>query len=99
MKWNAMGINRTNVADHLVEYQLDMIGRTIAEAYKTPEWYRDWTMTTAQYEKWKEYAIPLLKKVFRCNKGKAEQMFQWLNFQFGLRIDDDNQQIIEPEKL
>jgi hypothetical protein len=26
-------------------------------------------------------------------------MFQWLNFQFGLRIDDDNQQIIEPEKL
>jgi hypothetical protein len=92
-------INRTNVADHLVDYQLEMVGRTRAEAYRTHEWYSEWTMTTAQYEQWKAYSIPLLKKVFKCNKGRAEQMFSWLNLQFGLRIDDDNQQIIEPEKL
>lgn len=92
-------INRTNVADHLVQYQLDMVGKTLAEAYKDPEWYSNWTMTTEQYEKWKEYSVPLLKKVFKCNKKKAEDMFGWLNLQFGLRIDDDSQQVIESEKL
>ena len=92
-------INRTNVADHLVEYQLDMIGKTIAEAHKTPEWYSKWTMTTEQFNQLQEYAIPLLKKVFKCNKRRAESIFGWFNLQFGLRIDDDNQQITEPEKL
>ena len=28
-------INRTNIGDHLVEYQLNMVGKTIAEAIKT----------------------------------------------------------------
>lgn len=92
-------INRTNIAEHLVEYQLDMVGRSMAEAYRTPEWYSDWTMTSEQYEKLKSYAIPLLKKVFKCNRSRAEGIFGWWSLQFGLRIDDENQQIIEPEKL
>ena len=29
-----MSINRLNIAEHLVEYQLEMVGRTIAEAKK-----------------------------------------------------------------
>lgn len=92
-------INRTNVADHLVEYQLDMIGKTMSEAYKNENWYHDWTITTEQYNRFKGYAIPLLKKVFKCNKKKAEDMFGWLNLQFGLRIDDDAPLEQELEKL
>lgn len=93
-----MGINRTNVAEHLVEYQLAMVGKSMQEALMTPEWYSDWTITNEQHEKLKEYAIPLLKKVFKCNKGKAEAIFSWFDFQFGLRISDFPMDD-EPERL
>ncbi len=84
-------INRTNVGDHLVEYQLEMIGKTIAEAYKTDQWFSVWTMTEEQHTKLKEYAIPLLKKVFKCNKKRAEGIFGWFDLQFGLRIAPENE--------
>lgn len=81
-------INRTNVANHLLEYQLAMIGKTIQEAKKDDMWYFNWTLTQAQYEEFKKYAIPLLKKVFKFNTRKAQQTFDWFNLQFGLRIKD-----------
>lgn len=81
-------INRLNVADHLVEYQLNMVGKTMADALKDDMWFFNWTMTTDQYQEFKAYAIPLLKKVFKFNKKKAEETFGWFNLQFGLRIKD-----------
>jgi hypothetical protein len=82
-------INRTNIADHLVDYQLSMIGKTIAEAMKTEQWYSKWTMTQEQHEQFKAYAIPVIKKVFKCNKARAERTFAWFDLQFGLRIDNN----------
>ena len=79
-------INRTNVADHLLEYQLAMIGKTIQDAKQDDMWYFNWTLTTEQHEQFRKYAIPLLKKVFKFNTRKAEQTFGWFNLQFGLRI-------------
>lgn len=81
-------INRENIGDHLVDYQLTMVGKTVAEAMKTPEWYSKWTMTDEQQNELKEYAIPLLKKVFKCNKKRAEGILGWFLLQFGLRIDN-----------
>lgn len=81
-------INRLNVADHLVEYQLNMVGKTMADALKDDMWFFNWTMTTEQYQEFKAYAIPLLKKVFKFNKKKAEETFDFFNLQFGLRIKD-----------
>ena len=86
-----MSINRLNIAEHLVEYQLEMVGRTIAEAKKDDMWYFNWTMTKAQHDEFKAYAIPLLKKVFKCNKTKAEQTFSWFDMQFGLRIKENEE--------
>jgi len=94
-----MAINRSNIADHLVEYQLSMVGKTMAEAYKTEEWYHKWTMTDEQFEEFKKYAIPLLKKVFKCNKRKAESIFSWFILQFGLRIDNNNKMEDYAEEL
>lgn len=82
-------INRTNIADHLVDYQLTMVGKTIAEAIKTEQWYSKWTMTEEQHSQLKAYAIPLIKKVFKCNKKRAEGIFGWFDLQFGLRIDNE----------
>ena len=81
-----MKINRTNISDHLVEYQLNMIGKTIADTTADDLWYFNWTMTPEQYEEFKAYAIPLLKKTFKFNKAKAELTFGWFDLQFGLRI-------------
>jgi hypothetical protein len=49
-------------------------------------WYFNWTMTPEQHQEFKRYAIPLLKKIFKFNKVKAESTFGWFDMQFGLRI-------------
>ena len=81
-------INRENIAEHLIDYQLGMIDKSMQEAYMTKEWYSKWTMTTEQHEVFKAYALPLIKKVFKCNKSRAESTFNWFDLQFGLRIKD-----------
>jgi hypothetical protein len=81
-----MKINRTNISDHLIEYQLNMVGKTIEDAKSDDMWYFNWTMTPEEHEVFKAYAIPLLKKTFKFNKAKAESTFGWFNLQFGLRI-------------
>ena len=78
-------ITRFNVAEHLLEYQLNMIGMTTADAKQDDMWYHNWTLSTRQYELFKGYAVPLIKKVFKCNTKKAEETFGWFNLQFGLR--------------
>lgn len=79
-------INRQNISDHLVEYQLKMVGKTIDEVTNDEYWFTNNTMTQEQHEEFKTYAIPLLKKVFKFNKSKAEQTFSWFDLQFGLKI-------------
>jgi hypothetical protein len=71
-------INRETIAEHLIDYQLGMIDKSMQEAYMTKE----------QHEVFKAYALPLIKKVFKCNKSKAENTFDWFDLQFGLRIKD-----------
>ena len=44
-------------------------------------------MSPEQHAEFKAYAIPLLKKVFKFNKAKAEQTFSWFDLSYGLRIN------------
>ena len=77
-------INRTNISEHLIEHQLNIIGKTIIEIKQDPEEYSNNTMTELQQEEFKTYAIPLLKKIFKFNKVKAESTFSWFQLQYGL---------------
>jgi hypothetical protein len=79
-------INRENISKHLVEYQLNMVGKTLEDTLSDDMWFFNWTMTPAEHEEFKAYAIPLLKKIFKFNKANAEKTFGWFNLQFGLRI-------------
>jgi hypothetical protein len=81
-------VTRLNIQEHLVEYQLNMVGKTIEDAKKDDMWYYNTTMTSKQFELFKSYAIPLLRKIFKFNKRKAEQTFDWFNLGYGLRIKD-----------
>jgi hypothetical protein len=82
-------VNRTNISEHLVEYQLNMIGKTMLDVEGDEKWYYNNTMTEEQHQEFKRYAIPLLKKIFKFNKGRAEDTFSWFNLQFGLRIKQE----------
>lgn len=81
-----MKITRENLGMHLIEYQLNMIGKTVADVESDEQWYHNNTFTQKQFLEFKEYAIPLIKKVLRCNSKRAELNFAWLNLQFGLRV-------------
>ena len=79
-------ITRENLAEHLVRYQLEMVGKTWEDAQNDEQWYYNITMRQDQFSEFMKYAFPLVKKVFRCNKAKAQRILDWFNLQFGLRI-------------
>lgn len=93
-----MKIKREDMAMHLVEYQLNMIGKTIEDAKSDPMWYFNNTITQAQYLEFRKYALFQIKKTYKCNKRNAEKTFDWFNLQFGLRVvptPEERQQIIQ----
>lgn len=79
-------ITRENIGNHLLDYQLTMIGKSRIDIIDDDRWFFNFTLTTDQYKEFEAYAIPLLKKIFKCNKNKAEAIFTWFNTNFGFRI-------------
>ena len=82
--------NRTNIARHLLEYQLNIIGKTTADTKKNPNWFEEWKITESDQEIFRQYAIYMLKKVFKFNTRKAIETFEWWRLHFGLHIKQDN---------
>lgn len=78
-------ITRVNIARHLLEYQLNMIGKTTYDSKQEENWFKKWTINDREYEFFKNYAISQLRKTFKINKKKAESIFNWFNMQFGLK--------------
>ena len=81
-------VTRENCARHLVEKELEMVGKTMLDTMDDMEWYFNITMTAKQFEEFKEYAIKLIKKTYKCNTSKAAATFDWFNLAYGLRIKD-----------
>tara|TARA_R100000541_G_scaffold14706_3_gene24091 strand:- start:838 stop:1101 length:264 start_codon:yes stop_codon:yes gene_type:complete len=79
-------INRGNIMRHLMEKQLDMVGKRLVETLDDDKWYFNWTMTNEQYKEFNKYAIKTMKKVFKFNTNKAKESLSWFHQQFGLRI-------------
>lgn len=79
-------ITRQNISEHLFEKQLEIIEKTVHDAISNRNWKGEWFMTPEEFQEFKSYSIPLIKKTFRCNKSKAESTFNWFIVQFGLKI-------------
>ena len=79
-------INRLNVSEHLLEYQFNMLGKTMSDTLKEPEWKKEWKMTGKQKTLFKSYAMGILKKVFRFNTAKARETYEFFDNEFGLSI-------------
>ncbi len=81
-------INRDNCARHLVEKELEMVGKTMIDTLDDMEWYKNITMTKVQHDEFKKYSIALIKKIYKVNNTKAKSIFDWFNFTYGLRVKD-----------
>ena len=81
-------VNRGNIMRHLIEYQLDMVGKRLIDTLEDDKWYFNWTMTSEQRIEFNKYAIQTMKKVFKFNTNKAKDCLVWFHQQFGLRIKD-----------
>lgn len=79
-------ITRQNISSHLFDYQLSLVKKTTSQIIDDDKWRFNWTITNKEYRKFRGYAIPLLRKTYKCNKKKAEENFDWFFQQFGLRI-------------
>ena len=79
-------VNRGNIMRHLIEYQLDMVGKRLVDTLDDDKWYFNWTMTSEQRIEFNRYAIKTMKKVFKFNTTKANACLEWFHKQFGLRI-------------
>jgi hypothetical protein len=77
-------INRTNVSEHLLEYQFNIIGKTMANTVTEQSWKKEWKLTKKQKEIFKSYALGILKKVFRFNGAKARETYEFFDKNFGL---------------
>jgi hypothetical protein len=79
-------ITRENCARHLVEKELEMVGKTMIDTIDDMEWYSNITMTKVQHEEFRKYSIALIKKIYKVNTSKAEGIFNWFDFAYGLRV-------------
>ncbi len=67
------------IAGHEVTYQ-DIEGRQDA-------WYKQWTMTPAQYHEWLAWGTKLIAKRMRINKKWAEREMAMIGLNWGLMFD------------
>lgn len=81
-----MKINKDNLYDHLIEYELTMVGKTVEEVKKDEKWFSNNILTTEQHQSFKEYATELIKKTLKLKQKKAELQFSWFDLMYGLRV-------------
>lgn len=81
-------VNRSNIGEHLIKYQFTLVGKTMEEALLDDMWFFNWKITQEKYDELKRYAILLIKKVFKCNRQKAEKTFEWFDKRFLLSVLD-----------
>ena len=79
-------VNRINIAYHLLDYQLELIGKKRVDMLDVEDWRKEWSLTRNQYDIFRDYSIKTLKKVFKYRKQKALDTFEWFYNHFGLKI-------------
>jgi hypothetical protein len=79
-------VTRETIIDHLIEFQLKMIGKTLDEVKTDPQWFDNNTFTVEQLTDFNVYALPLIKKVYKCNNKKAKETLGFFNLGYGLRV-------------
>ena len=81
-----MTINRMNIGQHLLDKELEIVGKTKEDLINDDRWRFNFTITNDQLWEFRRYSIFTLQKVFKINRKKAEDNFEWWWKMFGVRI-------------
>lgn len=79
-------ITRENVSEHLLEFQFNILGKTMSDTIQETSWKTSWKLSDVQKKMFKIYAIKVLKKVFKFNNLKAQVTYDFFNEEFGLDV-------------
>ena len=55
-------VTKDNIVEHMINKQLEYVGKTIEEVREDPNWFTNNTLTKEQYTEWREYCLKLMKK-------------------------------------
>ena len=78
--------NRITMTQHLIEYMIGLAGKKMTDTLEEDQWHSKWSLTHDQKVDLEKYSIPLIKKVFKCNRNKAVNTFAWFYSVFGLKL-------------
>lgn len=79
-------VKRENIGEFLFDKQLTLLNINRMAIIDYDDWRRRFPMTRNQYTEFREDAIKLMMKTFKCSKNKAKDNFNWYWEQFGVRI-------------
>jgi aminoglycoside/choline kinase family phosphotransferase len=79
-------ITKQNLAEHLIQKQLEYVGKTIEDIKLDEKWYNNNTLTKEQYEEWKDYSLKLIKKTIKYRKSIVEREFAMFDLMYGLKV-------------
>ncbi len=79
-------VNRENIGSHFFDVLLELIGKTRVNVIDTEDWRKSWSISRNNYDILRDSCIKEAKKTFKCNRTKAETIFEWFWKQFGLKI-------------
>lgn len=79
-------ITRDNLEKYLLEYQLEMAGKTLFDTFDDEKWYFNITMTFAQRDAFRKHAIGKIQKTLKCNRSKALAILEHFEKNLGIRI-------------
>jgi hypothetical protein len=85
-------IDRKNLVTHMMDYQLELAGKTRLDLVDDIDWKINIYLTIDQYRQFRGYSINLMRKVLKINRKKAEHNFYWFYRLFGFnlkRVDND----------
>lgn len=81
-------VTRDNLVEHLINKQLEYVGKTIQDVKDDPNWYTNNTLTKEQHTEWKEYCLKLMKKHL-VRKHRLDYEFGMFDLMYGLKVIEE----------
>ena len=76
----------------IINKELEHLDLTYDDVIKIPEWFDKYTMTQTQSDEWRKWSIDFIvknaKNYILRNVKEAKKEMEWLNLDYGLRIQD-----------
>jgi hypothetical protein len=88
----SMKDKRREVVIEIINKELEKHGKTFSDVWGKDYWFNEHTMTTKEWEVWKDFSINLMRTRLRFSKKVAEKEFAWLNLMWGLKIDEEERE-------